>query len=94
MYIVHKVSLADIHRISNVSLENVHRTGLHKILTAAFGGVAKMLSGKKYPHTHTHTHTHTHNVRVLRLLTKEPLIPVFQEHEEIHSMAELLQILR
>jgi len=35
-------------------------TGLDVILSAAFGGVAKILSGKKYPQ----------NVRALRLLTE------------------------
>ena len=58
-------------------------TGLHEILTAAFGGVAKMLPIKKYHQ----------NIRAMRLLTEEPLRPVFQAHEKIHSMAELLQIL-
>jgi hypothetical protein len=58
-------------------------TGLDGILTAAFGGVTKMLSGKKYPQ----------NVRALRLFAEELLRPVFQEHEEIDSLTELLQIL-
>lgn len=57
--------------------------GLDDILSAAFGGVTKMLSGKKYPQ----------NVRTLRLLTEELLRPVFQKHDEIHSMADLFHIL-
>ena len=36
-------------------------SSLEEILGSAFGGVSKMLSGKKY----------THNVRALRLLTQE-----------------------
>ena len=57
-------------------------SGLEEILGSAFGGVSKMLSGKKYPH----------NVRALRLLTEELLRPVFQEYT-LTCMADLQQIL-
>ena len=57
-------------------------SGLEEILGSAFGGVSKMLSGKKNPH----------NVRALRLLTEELLRPVFQEYT-LTCMADLQQIL-
>ena len=57
-------------------------SSLEEILGSAFGGVSKMLSGKKY----------THNVRALRLLTEELLRPVFQEYT-LTCMVDLQQIL-
>ena len=58
-------------------------SGLEEILGAAFSGVQKMLSGKKFPQ----------NVRALRLLVEELLRPVFEKNPGIKSMENLRHIL-
>ena len=59
-------------------------TGLEEVLSAAFGGVAKMLTGKRFPQ----------NVRALRLTVEELLRPIFLGHsEEIKTMSDLIRIL-
>ena len=55
-------------------------TGIVEILSVAFGGVLKMLSGKKFPQ----------NVRALRMLVEELLPPLFGKNS-FHSMDDLLQ---
>ncbi len=57
-------------------------SGIVEVLSVAFGGVLKMLSGKKYPD----------NVRALRMLVEEILRPVIAKHQ-ITSMTELQHIL-
>ena len=54
-------------------------TGIEEILRASFGGVLRMLSGKKFPQ----------NVRALRLLVEELLPPLFRNHDFCH-MDDLL----
>ena len=51
-----------------------------EILESAFSGVAKMLSGKKFPH----------NFRSLRLLTEELLRETIKSNVEIQSMDALV----
>ena len=58
-------------------------SGLEEVLSAAFSGVAKMLSGKKFPQ----------NVRALRLLVEEILRPIFKAHPQLTTMEELKQLL-
>ena len=53
-------------------------SGIVEILSAAFGGVLKMLTGKKYPQ----------NVRALRMLVEELLQTLFQSHP-VQCMADL-----
>ena len=55
-------------------------TGIVEILKDAFGGVLKMLSGKKFPQ----------NVRSLRMLVEELLRPLFGKNS-FHNMDDLLQ---
>ena len=57
-------------------------TGIVEILSVAFGGVLKMLSGMKYPQ----------NVRAFRMLVEELLRPVFVKHH-LECMSGLLQAL-
>ena len=57
-------------------------TGIVELLSVAFGGVLKMLSGKKNPQ----------NVRAFRMLVKEQLRPVFAKHH-LECMSGLLQAL-
>ena len=54
-------------------------TGIVEILSVAFGGVLKMLSGKKFPQ----------NVRALRMLVEELLPPLFGKNS-FHSMDDLI----
>ena len=53
--------------------------GIVEILSVAFGGVLKMLSGKKFPQ----------NVRALWMLVEELLRPLFGKNS--HNMDDLLQ---
>ena len=53
-------------------------SGIEEVLGAAFGGVLKMLTGKKYPQ----------NVRALTMLVEELLRPVFETYD-LTSMTEL-----
>ena len=46
------------------------RTGIQEIISTAFGGVLKMLTGKKYPQ----------NVCAFRMLAEELLKPIFAKH--------------
>ena len=55
-------------------------TGIVEILSVAFGGVLKMLSGKKFPQ----------NVRALRMLVEELLRPLFGKNS-FHNMDDLPQ---
>ena len=55
-------------------------TGIVEILSVAFGGVLKMLSGKKFPQ----------NVRALRMLLEELWRPIFGKNS-FHNMDDLLQ---
>ena len=55
-------------------------TDIVEILSVAFGGVLKMLSGKKFPQT----------VRALRMLVEELLRPLFGKNS-FHNMDDLLQ---
>ncbi|KAG1662134.1 hypothetical protein GQR58_021089 [Nymphon striatum] len=57
-------------------------TGIVDVLSAAFGGVLKMLTGKKYPQ----------NVRALRMLVEELLRPIF-DNNGLETMSGLQQIL-
>ena len=57
-------------------------SGLEQIMEAGFGGVARMLSGKKYPQ----------NVRALRIVVEELLRNVFNQ-EEVLSYPDLMQVL-
>ena len=54
--------------------------GIAEILSVAFGGVLKMLSGKKFPQ----------NVRALRMLVEELLRPLFGKNS-FHNMDDMLQ---
>ena len=59
-------------------------SGLKDIMSTTFGSVDKMLQGKTYPQ----------NIRALRLLTEEPLCPVFdKENARLTSMADLEDVL-
>ena len=59
-------------------------SGLEEILSAAFSGVGKMLSGKKFPQ----------NIRALRLLVEELLRPIFMTNSDsLHNMDQLRQVL-
>lgn len=59
-------------------------TGLEDIMGAAFSGVGKMLSGKKFPQ----------NIRALRLVAEELLRPIFMAHpNNLTNMDELREIL-
>ena len=55
--------------------------GIVETLSVAFGGVLKMLSGKKFPQ----------NVRALRMLVKELLRPPLFGKNIFHNMDDLLQ---
>ena len=57
-------------------------SGLAEILESAFGGVAKLLTGKKFPQ----------NVRALRLVMEELLRDILLSNE-VHSMNHLISIL-
>ena len=57
-------------------------TGIVEILSATFGGVIKMLKGKKYPE----------NVRALRMLTEEVLRPILNSNE-LDTMESLVGLL-
>ncbi|KAG1664960.1 Dual specificity protein phosphatase 16 [Nymphon striatum] len=57
-------------------------TGIVDVLSAAFGGVLKMLTGKKYPQ----------NVRALGMLVEELLRPIF-DNNELETMSGLQQVL-
>ena len=57
-------------------------SGMTEILSEAFAGVLKMLTGKKYPD----------NVRALRMLVEEIIRPLFQT-QNLGCMADLLQAL-
>ena len=52
--------------------------GIVEILSVAFGGVLKMLSGKKFPR----------NVRALRMLVEELLRPLFGKNS-FHNMDDM-----
>ena len=54
---------------------NAANSGLDEVLGAAFSGVSKMLSGKKFPQ----------NFRALRILTEELLRDILQSKPEIQS---------
>ena len=58
-------------------------TGIVEILSVAFGGLLKMLSGKKFPQ----------HVRALRMLVEELLRPLFGKNS-FHNMDDLLQELK
>jgi len=57
-------------------------SGMTEILSEAFAGVLKMLTGKQYPD----------NVRALRMLVEEIIRPLFQT-QNLGCMADLLQAL-
>ena len=57
-------------------------TGLAEILSVPFGGVLKMLTGKKYPQ----------NVRAFRILVEELLRPLYTKHQ-MNCMDDLQQVL-
>ncbi len=57
-------------------------TGLESIMDVAFGGVAKMLTGKKYPQ----------NVRALRMVVEEQLRGIIC-NEELQTHSHLMRIL-
>ena len=57
-------------------------SGVEEILSSAFSGVTKMMSGKKYPQ----------NVRALRILVEELLRPKLLNAEDC-TMAELIDYL-
>ena len=57
-------------------------SGIVEVLSSAFGGVLKMLIGKKFPE----------NVRVLRMLVEELLRPVFARHQ-LNCMDDLKKVL-
>lgn len=59
-------------------------SGLQEVLQAAFGGVPKMLTGKKFPQ----------NVRALRMVTEEILHTILTEQrDQIGSHTQLMDIL-
>ena len=55
-------------------------TGLKELMETAFGGVIKMLSGKKFPQ----------NVRALRLAEEELLCSVSQQCQSYEDMLQIL----
>ncbi|KAK5897507.1 hypothetical protein CesoFtcFv8_010564 [Champsocephalus esox] len=57
-------------------------SGIVEVLSSSFGGVLKMLIGKKFPE----------NVRALRMLVEELLKPVFEKHE-LERKDDLMKIL-
>ena len=57
-------------------------SGLEEILKSSFGGVPKLLSGKKFPQ----------NVRALRIVTEEILRPVLDD-QGLHTTNDLLKYL-
>ena len=57
-------------------------SGLEQIMDSTFGGVSKMLSGKKYPQ----------NVRALRMIVEELLRNILSL-EQIHSYPQLMDAL-
>ena len=57
-------------------------TGLQPIMEVAFGGVAKMLAGKKFPQ----------NVRALRMVVQELLRDILTS-EDLHSHSQLMHVL-
>ena len=61
----------------------MQETGFEEVLSAAFGGVKKMLIGKTFPD----------NVRALRMMVEELLRPIFNENSEISTMDDLLHTL-
>jgi hypothetical protein len=58
-------------------------TGLQEVLDSTFGGLLKMLNGKKFPE----------NVRALRIVVEEVLRPVFQK-ETLTCMDDLQEVHR
>ena len=59
-------------------------TGILEILSAAFGGVSKILLGKKYPQV----------IRELRMLVDDLLGPIFVKYSDtLHSVKNLREIL-
>ena len=57
-------------------------TGLSDIMSPVFGGVSKMLIGKKFPQ----------NVRALRIVAEEALCGLIQD-KPLHCSGDLMQIL-
>ena len=57
-------------------------TGLSDIMSYVFGGVSKMLTGKKFPQ----------NIRALRMVAEEALRGIIQD-EPLHCSGDLMQIL-
>lgn len=55
-------------------------SGLNAILKCTFGGVVKMLTGKKYPH----------NVRAFRMLTEELLCTYVEQLDTFDDLLGLL----
>ncbi len=55
-------------------------TGLTEVMQIAFGGVAKMLTGKKFPQ----------NLRALRLIVEELLRPIINDTENYDELIALL----
>ena len=55
-------------------------SGIEEMPSVAFGGVLKMLSGKKYPQ----------NARAFRMLVEEIIRPVFAKHH-LECTSDLLQ---
>ena len=60
----------------------MENSGLSDILSDVFGGVSKMLTGKKFPQ----------NVRALRMLAEEVLRRIFEEHR-LESKQDLMKVL-
>ena len=58
-------------------------SGIVEIPNTIFGGVSKMLTGKKFPN----------NVRALRMLVEGLLCPVFEENPDLLTMEDLLHVL-
>ena len=57
-------------------------SGIVEVLSVAFGGVLKMLNGKRFPE----------NIRALRMLVEELLRPLFEKNEP-NSMDDLQEAL-
>lgn len=57
-------------------------TGLSDIMSSVFGGVSKMLTGKKFPQ----------NIRALRMVAEEALHGIIQD-KPLHCSGDLMQIL-
>ena len=57
-------------------------TGIQEILSSAFGGVLKMLTGKKY----------LQNIRAFRMLVEELLRPILAKHH-LEYMEDLQEAL-